>query len=347
MASRLDAARVSERASVRDALLALEKGAAEIALVVDGADRLVGTLTDGDLRRALLAGAGLDTPLGAHVQRNFTAVSPQATRAEVIDLMRARTIGQIPIVDGDGKLVGLHRLHELIGAEERTNWAVVMAGGQGQRLRPITDEIPKPMIRIAGRPILERVVLHLIGFGIRRIFLSINYLGHVIEQHFGDGSRFGCRIEYLREPRALGTGGSLSLLPEPPREPLLVMNGDLVTEAEIGAMLEFHARGGQRATVGVRRYSHTVPFGVVELDGDRIVQMEEKPRLVRLVNAGIYVLDPPLVARVPRDQELGLPSLLEGAIARGERVSAFEIQADWIDVGHRDQLKQAREGGDT
>lgn len=341
---RLEASRVALSATLRDAMWALERGATEIVLVVDHDDRLIGIFTDGDIRRALLRGATLDAPVEPHVQRTFTAVSPQASRAEVIDLMRARTIGQIPIVDDAGKLVGLHLLHEIIGAEERPNWAVIMAGGQGRRLRPITEEIPKPMIRIAGRPILERVVLHLVGFGIRRIFLSVNYLGHIIEQHFGDGSRFGCQIDYLRETKPLGTAGSLSLLPEAPTAPVLVMNGDLVTEAEIGAMLEFHATGGQRATVGVRRYSHTVPFGCVELDGERIVQMEEKPNLVRLVNAGIYVLDPALVERVAPDQELGMPTLLEQCIARDERVCAFEIQADWIDVGQRDQLRQAREG---
>ena len=323
---------------------ALERGATEIALVVDADERLVGILTDGDVRRALLSGATLDAPLADHAQPKFTAVLPRASRAEVIDLMRARRIGQIPIVDEQGKLVGLHLLHEMIGAEERRNWAVVMAGGQGKRLRPITEEIPKPMIRIAGRPILERVVLHLVGFGIRRIFLSVNYLPHVIEQHFGDGSRLGCRIEYLREDKPLGTAGALALLPEKPTDPLLVMNGDLVTEAEIGAMLEFHARGGQHATVGVRRYSHTVPFGCVELDGERIIQMEEKPSMVRLVNAGIYVLAPELVGRVQPGQEIGMPTLLDGCLERDEKVCAFEIHADWIDVGQRDQLRRAREG---
>jgi dTDP-glucose pyrophosphorylase len=344
MRKQLDASRVGVDATLRDAMWSLERGAAEIALVIDDDNRLVGTLTDGDVRRALLAGGSLDAPLLPFVQRTFTAVTPQAGRAEVIDLMRARTIAQIPIVDDDGRLLGLHLLHEIIGAEERPNWAVVMAGGKGKRLRPLTEDIPKPMLRVAGRPILERVVLHLVGFGIRRIFLSVNYLAHVIEQHFGDGRRFGCRIEYLRESQPLGTGGALSLLPEPPKDPLLIMNGDLVTEADVGAMLAFHGQGGQRATVGVRRYSHTVPFGCVELDGERIVQMEEKPNLTRLVNAGIYVLDAELLTRVPRQQEFGLPTLLEQCIERGERVSAFEIEADWIDVGQRDQLKQAQEG---
>jgi dTDP-glucose pyrophosphorylase len=326
-----------------DAMWAVERGAAEVALIVDDEDRLIGILTDGDIRRALLQGASLDAPLEPHAQRNFTSVLPQASRAEVIDLMRARTFGQIPIVDERGKLVGLHLLSEIIGSEVRPNWAVIMAGGKGTRLRPITEQLPKPMLRVAGRPILERIVLHLVGCGIRRIFLSINYLGHLIEQHFEDGSRFGCRIEYLREDRPLGTGGSLSLLPEAPKEPLLVMNGDLVTEADVGTMLRFHEDGGQKATIGVRRYLHIVPFGCVDLDGNRVTRMEEKPPIVRMVNAGIYVLDPSVVARVPKE-EISIPDVLEQCLAMGELVRAFEIETDWIDVGQRDQLKLAREG---
>jgi NDP-sugar pyrophosphorylase family protein len=281
------------------------------------------------------------------MHRAFTAVSPRAGRDEVLDLMRARSIGQIPIVDEDGRLIGLHLLHQMIGATQRSNWAVVMAGGEGRRLRPLTDTTPKPMLRVAGRPILERIVFHLVGFGFRRIFLSINYLGHRVEQHFGDGSRFGCRIEYLREDRPLGTAGALSLLPERPPEPILVMNGDLVTQADLGEMLASHVGGGQCATMAVRRYVHTVPFGCVDLDGDRVIAMEEKPQVARLVNAGIYILDPAVVAEVPKDTAVGMPTILEQRIANGGVVRAFEIKDDWIDVGQRDQLSQAQRGGDA
>lgn len=344
MRDRLARCKVHRDKRIVDAMWALDRGAAEIALVVDDRDHLVGVLTDGDIRRALLHGAALDSALAPIMQTQFTTVSPQASRDEVMDLMRSRVFGQIPIVESDGKLVGLHLLHDIIGAETRPNWAVIMAGGQGTRLRPLTDQVPKPMIRIAGRPILERIVLHLVGLGVRQIYLSINYLGHVIEQHFGDGSRFGCSVQYLREEKPMGTGGSLSLLPAP-RDPVLVMNGDLVTEADVGAMLEFHAAGGQAATLGVRRYWHVVPFGCVRLDGTKVVAIEEKPTVTRRVNTGIYVLDPKVIARVP-PEPVGMPDLLEDCLARGEEVRAFEIEADWIDVGQRDQLRQAREGND-
>jgi dTDP-glucose pyrophosphorylase len=343
VSERLDNCKIHHSKRLVDAMWTLEKGGAEIALVVDDSDRLIGTLTDGDIRRALLGQVSLDAPLAPHVQRKFTSVSPETPRADVIELMRARGIGQIPILAPDGRLIGLHLLREIVGNQERPTWAVIMAGGQGRRLFPMTATIPKPMIRVAGRPILERIVLHLVGHGIRRIFLSVHYLAHVVEEHFGDGSQFGCVIEYLREDRPLGTGGALALLPQTPSAPFLVMNGDLVTQADIGAMLDAHERGGPRATLGVRRYFHTVPFGCVEVEGDRIRHMEEKPRLSQLVNAGIYVLDPSLLARLPQG-EFGLPDLLQDCLDRGEDVRTFEIEGDWVDVGQRDQLKVAREG---
>jgi len=190
---------ISEQLTLADALRSIDQGGAGIALVIGDGGRLAGTFTDGDLRRALIRGATLDAELAAYMQRKFTFVRPEAGRAEVLDLMQARLIRQIPIVDAAGMPVGLHLLHEVIGATPRVNWAVIMAGGQGTRLRPITEHVPKPMVTVAGRPILERLVLHLVGFGVRKIYLSVNYLAHIIESHFGDGSHFGCSIEYLRE----------------------------------------------------------------------------------------------------------------------------------------------------
>ena len=197
--------------------------------------------------------------------------------------------------------------------------------------------------RVAGRPILERLVLHLVGFGIRRVFLSVNYLAEKIIDHFGDGSRFGCRIEYLRENEAMGTGGSLALLPERPIHPLMVLNGDLVTQASLSEMLEFHELGGYAATMAVRQYAHQVPFGCVTIENSCVVRIEEKPLMERIVNAGIYVLNPPLLARVPKAFYL-MTTLFEECLERKEKVGAFEIQDDWLDVGHRDQLRQAQHG---
>jgi len=342
MSESLDRCCLPPGATIREALKSLDRSATKIVLVRDSDGKLVGTLTDGDIRRALLDNATLESPFDRFVQHDFIAVSPEATRAEVLELMQAQLIEQIPILDGDRTLVGLHLLHEILGAIERPNWAVIMAGGRGRRLWPITAEVPKPMIKVAGRPILERIVLHLVGFGIRRIFLSIHYRGEIVERHFGDGSRFGCRIEYLREHQPLGTGGSLRLLPERPTEPFLVMNGDLITQADIARMLFFHSSGEHAVTVAMRPYVHIVPFGCLTIEGSRVLRMDEKPQLMQLVNAGIYVLDPEVLDRVPETQEFSMPALLESCIQQGQAVHAFEIEDEWIDVGQREQLRQAR-----
>lgn len=331
--------------TVRDALGVLDRGGVGVALVCEPDARLVGILTDGDLRRALLRGASLDSPVAPFLVRSFVRVAPGETRANVLDRMRALRISEIPIVDEAGRVVGLHLLHDMVGTQEVQSWAVVMAGGKGTRLAPLTHHLPKPMIPVAGRPILERIVLHLVGAGIRRIFLSVNYLAHMVEEHFGAGAGFGCKIEYLRETKALGTGGALSLLPEAPTAPLLVMNGDLVTQFDVQALLAKHEASGAAATVASRRYFHTVPFGCMTLDGERLTQMEEKPTFSRMVNAGIYVVSPELIGRVPRDTEYTMPALLDDCLKRGERVTAWELQDDWIDVGQREQLKQARGEG--
>jgi dTDP-glucose pyrophosphorylase len=335
---------VAATATLRDGLAALDRGAAGIALAVNADGRLVGVATDGDLRRALLRGAGLDDPLAAAVTRDFVALGRSHPRAEALDLMRARRIDAVPVVDDDGRPVGLHLLHAFIEPVARPNWAVIMAGGRGTRLRPLTDEVPKPMLRVAGRPILERIVLHLVGSGIERIFISVHYLASVIEEHFGDGHGFGAQIEYLREAEPLGTAGALGLLPAPPADPLLLLNGDLVTSVDIGALLAFHEAGGHAATVGTRRYVHAIPFGCVALEGDRVVAIEEKPAVVRQVSTGIYALEPRAVALVPRDRPSTMPELIERLLAAGERVGGFEVEDDWVDVGQREQLVRVREG---
>ena len=338
-------AQVRVSSTLRDVILALDRSALGIALVTDDAMHLQGIFTDGDVRRALIRGAALEADVATYMIREFTSVGPNAGRAEVLDLMQARRFDVVPIVDAQGRLCGCHRIHDLLGVSPRPNWAIIMAGGRGTRLGALTQDLPKPMIRIAGRPILERLVLHLVGFGIRRIFLSVNYLAHVIEDHFGNGQRFGCAIEYLREERPLGTGGALSLLPTRPTDPILVVNGDLVTQANVGAMLDAHAdpeQGETMITLATRRYFHAVPFGCIDVEGTRIVGMEEKPTLSRLINAGMYVISPKALDHVPQDAEFSMPALLADCLARNERVQSFEVADDWIDVGQKDQLKEAR-----
>lgn len=327
------------------ALEVIDKAAEGIAFICEDSGTLLGTVTDGDVRRALLKGASLTDAVGACAKTKFASVSTHASRPEVLDLMQARQLRQIPILDDQGRLEGVHLLHEVIGAKPKQNWAVIMAGGKGTRLGELTKTMPKPMLKVAGRPIIERLVYHLVGYGINRIFISTNYLAEIIENHFGDGSGFGCKIEYLRESpdEPLHTGGSLSLLPEKPTEPVFVCNGDLVTQVDLGSMFEFHHEGGYLATIGVRSYSHEVPFGCLEVNDGRVTSLVEKPTLTQLINAGMYVLSPEIIARVPR-KHYPITNLFEEALQLGDKVGAFEIVDDWIDVGQREQLKQARGG---
>ena len=342
MTSALDAYLVAEAATIRDAMAAVDRGAARIALAVDTDGRLTGVVTDGDLRRALLRGVDLKDPVAPILTRRYLSVTPGDGRAAALELMRARRIDAVPVIDADGRPAGLHLLQQFLEPVTRNNWALIMAGGQGVRLRPLTENLPKPMLAVAGRPIIERLVLHLVGFGLKRIFVAVNYLGDVIEDHLGDGSRFGARVEYLREDEPHGTAGALGLLPEPPTEPLLLLNGDLVTSADLGGLLDAHLAGGYHATIGTRRYRHTVPFGCVERDGDRVTQLDEKPTLEREVNSGIYALDPSVVARVARGRRVDTPDLIADLLAAGDPVGAFEIEDEWIDVGQREQLAAAR-----
>lgn len=342
MTAALDAYLISETATVREAMAAVDRGAASIALAVDAAGRLAGVVTDGDLRRALLGGVTLGDAVTPVMTRAYLSVGPTDDRAAVLDIMRARRIDAVPVVDGGGRPIGLHLLHQFLEPVARPNAAVIMAGGRGVRLRPLTEHVPKPMLTVAGRPIIERLVLHCVGFGIKRIFIAVNYLGDVIEAHLGDGARFGAALEYLREEEPLGTVGAIGLLPEPPGHPVLLLNGDLVTSADLGALLDAHVAGGQRATIGIRRYLHTVPFGTIERDGERVTGLDEKPTLEREVNSGIYVLDPSVVASVAPARRLDTPDLIADLLRQGEPVGAFVIEDEWIDVGQRDQLAAAR-----
>lgn len=329
-------------ATILDALRAIDAGAEAIIFVRDGSGRVIGALTDGDVRRAILGGANLESrSIPQAMRRDFISVPAEAGRAEVLDVMRARQIEQVPVLDADGRLCGLHTMRELISAAQRPNRALILAGGLGTRLYPITATLPKPMVSVAGRPILERLVLHLMSCGLRRFTLSVNYLAHMIEEHFGDGSRFGCEIEYLRESEPLGTGGSISLLDPPPELPLLVLNGDLVTQCDLGRMLDFHANGAHAATLGVRAYSVEVPFGVAEVEGSRLVGLREKPTQRMLINAGIYVFSPDTIRLAP-GRGFPITDLFQRCLERELSVGAHFLEEEWLDIGRPEELRRAR-----
>nr|WP_246211465.1 sugar phosphate nucleotidyltransferase [Phytoactinopolyspora alkaliphila] len=338
---------VTLHASIRDCLAVIDRHEVSTVFVIDGDGRLVGLVGEREIRRALVSGTDLDGSVRELAGCPTTTVTPGQGRAEVLDVMRALRLAEIPVVDRDGRIVGVHIDNEIIGPEPLDNWAVVMAGGRGTRLAPLTDDIPKPMLPVAGRPILERIVLHLVGAGIRQIFLSVNYLGSQIEDYFGDGSTYGCTIEYLREDRdrPLGTGGALGLLGEfgdGPTAPVLLMNGDLVTAFSVQDLLRCHRDRNVIATIAMTRYQHQVPFGVIEAEDERLRRIVEKPTPSWPVNAGIYVLDPDLVSRVPRGEMFPVTKLFDECLDRGESVGLWSVRDQWQDIGRPAELAQAR-----
>jgi len=333
---------ISPDASLIECMRSMDITGAGIALAVDSEFRLIGTISDGDVRKALVKGCPLDSSIANHINRNCFHVLPTVLRAEVLDIMQARRFEQVPIVDEQGKVLGLHLLHDMLGNISRPNWAVVMAGGQGVRLQPLTENIPKPMIRVAGRPILERIVLHLVSYGICRIFISVNHLAQVIEDYFKDGSKYGATIEYLHEDEPLGSGGAISLLPEIPEHPFMVMNGDLIADVNCADMIEFHSQNDFYATMGVYSYFHQVPFGCVEIHDNRLAGLEEKPVLEKMVNAGIYVLSPQAVSAIPKNTYFPITTLFEDAIKNNLVCGTFPVEKEWLDIGSPQQLRQAR-----
>jgi len=335
-------------ASIKDAMNAISSGLAGAAFALTADDVLVGVVTDGDIRRALIEGAQMSDPVAPLIQRNPTVATEKESRSGVLDLMQARSILQVPVVNAAGQLVGVHLLRELLGRVERPNVGLILAGGRGTRLQPVTDSLPKPMIPVAGTPILERVLNHLVGFGINRVVLSVGYLGEVIEDHFKDGSRFGCEITYLREDpnNPHGTGGPLASLPSLFQElsdPILVMNGDLLTQFDVAAMLNHHQQSESIATIGAFNYSHEVPYGVLNTNGSgEITAIVEKPVRQELVSGGVYVLDASIPRQVPTDAFFPMTQVLSDCIGRKERVTVWPLDEGWVDVGRPQDLARAQ-----
>jgi dTDP-glucose pyrophosphorylase len=340
---RLKNACVSIDGVLLDAMHALQNGALGIAIIKDAHDKVAGVMTDGDVRRVLINTKNLQESILPYIQQKVVSVEASVSRTEVLEIMQSRFLHQIPIIDKNGYLVGIHLLHEVLGAYERPNWALIMAGGKGTRLGEITHTTPKPMLKVAGRPILERIILHLTSYGIRKIYISVNYLYQIILDYLGDGSKYGCKITYLIEEKELGTGGAINLLPKNMQYPLIVCNGDLITQANIHEMLNFHESGNFGMTVGLSEYTHLIPYGCAEINDNRITALHEKPTISKQINAGIYVINPNITKYVPSNF-FPITSLIDKCLSNNIDVGGWKILDDWIDVGQKRELKLAQKG---
>jgi len=335
-------------ATLRDVARVIDRLASSLCMLTDDDGRLAGLITDGDLRRAMLAGATLDDPARPYATTTPQVVTAGSPRAAVLDLMQALRISAVPEVTADGIVVGLHTLSDIIGAEPLPNVAVVMAGGKGTRLGDLTKSTPKPLMTVAGRAIIEWIVLGLVGGGIREVWVSVNHLADQIEERLGDGGRLGCSIRYLREEpdNPLGTAGSLSLLreqrPDLP-DPVIVMNGDLMVEFSVAQLLEDHRRSAATVTMGVRSYQHEVPYGVVTSDEEgRVTAITEKPTVSFDINAAVYAVEPGALDLLPARRPSTMPWLVQQCLDRGLRVTAWPITTDWLDVGTPTDLARAK-----
>ena len=329
--------------TLRDAMNAMTKSRIGLALVVGPDRRLLGVVADIDIRRALLGGAELSSPVTKAMNPRPVTVPALATPEQIAAAFRSHPKSHLPIVDAAGKLKGLAALVDFATIPRRyPNRVVIMAGGVGKRLRPLTANTPKPMLRLGDKPILEHVLEQMVAAGFTHFSFTVNYLAEQIERHFGDGSRWGAEIEYVREPRPLGTAGALGLIKRPGDSPLLVLNGDILTKVDFPALLDFHRAEKGLATICVKHHEIQVPYGVVEHAGRRLTRFVEKPTQRFLVNAGIYILDPRALSCLPKRRACDMPEFLDRIRTRRRGgVACFPIPEYWLDIGGPKEFRQA------
>jgi dTDP-glucose pyrophosphorylase len=328
--------------TIQAAIHNLDQVAIKIVLVIDEDGKLEGTISDGDIRRGLLRGLTMDSPLTTVVHRNPFVVPPQMPRGSIEQLMVANKIQQIPVVDEHRKVVGLHVWDQIASPQALSNVMVIMAGGKGTRLRPHTEGCPKPLLPVNGKPMLEHIIDRAKTEGFSHFVISLHYLGHMIEEYFEDGSRFGVRIDYLREESPLGTAGALSLLSPRPSEPIVVTNGDVLTDIHYDEVLDFHLRQKAVATMAVRVHEWQHPFGVVQTEGIDIVGFEEKPVARSHINAGVYALDPSSLDELDKNSPCDMPTLFRRLQTKELRTVAYPMHEPWLDVGRPSDYKAAQ-----
>lgn len=326
------------------AISALDKGGLGIVLVTDADDVLRGTVTDGDVRRALLRHQTMDTPVSEIMCATPEVAAQNWSREKLLAAMESTRLLQLPVVDASRRVVGIETLHDMLGGRRLDNPVLLMAGGFGKRLYPLTHDCPKPMLKVGDKPILELILQGFVDAGFHRFYFSTHYLPEVIRDHFGDGSRWNVSIKYVHEKEPLGTGGALGLLPHDEIDlPTFLMNGDLLTRVDYRSLLDFHERNEGIATLCVREYESQIPYGVIQTDGHRITEIVEKPVQRFFISAGIYMLSPKLVRRIAPGERIDMPTLLEREISAGRVVNMFPVHEYWLDIGRMDDFQHAQQ----
>jgi len=338
--TKIDNAVIPSTASIFEALKIIDASSMQIAFVTKES-KLIGTITDGDIRRGLLKGLTIESSISNVYNPHPLSCHVNASDTEIKYLAIKHDIKQIPLVDDDGTLVGLKLISDLLKSQIYDNYVVLMAGGLGSRLGELTQNTPKPLLKVAQKPILHTIIENFVKSGFNNFIISVNYKAEQIKSYFKNGQNLGVNIEYIDEAKRMGTAGSLSLISQQINKPFFVMNGDILTSIDFKEMLDFHEENKPSATMGIREYENQIPFGVVNTDGKTVTSIVEKPIQTVAVSAGVYVLNPSCLSSIPRNTFYDMPTLFDKLINTKKKVSAFPITDYWIDIGHINEYEKA------
>ena len=332
---------IQATATIKEAMKVIDKNLTGGALVVNENNELVGTITDGDIRRAILRGYNINEGIEGAYHRNFKFVTEEHSKKKAKEYMLSNKIRQVPVIDKDRKLTDLYFLDDIISYDKKDNYVFILAGGLGTRLRPLTETVPKPMLTVGDKPILELIIEQFKEFGFRNFIISLNYKGELIEEYFKDGKNFDVNIEYITETKRLGTAGSIALAKEKFTKPFIVINGDILTGIDFDKFLNHHTENNFHITVGVRNYEINVPYGVLVTDNMLIESLEEKPTYNFHINGGVYAVNPETIDHIREEEVYNMTDLIEDAMNNNQKSGIYEITEYWTDIGHIDDYRKA------
>ena len=329
--------------SILEAIKHIQDSQYQICFIVDNNNCLIGSVTDGDIRRGLINGNSLDINVSKIMNTSPISISSSQSKNDANKIMISNQIKQLPVVDEENRLIGLYLIDHILDLTQKENFILIMAGGFGKRMMPLTEQIPKPMLMIGDKPILEHIIINAKAQGFKKFVISLHYLGQLISDYFGDGSNLGVSISYLHESEPLGTAGALSLIEPEPELPFIITNGDIISDINYGNFLDFHDSNKSQATMAIKKYELQNPYGVVNTKGLEIISFEEKPIHVSHVNAGMYVLNPSSLRYLRKNQPCDMPDFFNLLISKNHVVTAYPIHETWADVGRPIDLSEINE----
>ena len=339
---KIDEIKINQNASIKEALEVIDKGAIKVAVVLSDDGLLLGMLNDGDIRRALLKGMSLGDSIAGIINKHPVVANINDTKERILELANEKKLHQIPIIS-NGKLIGIQDIREFLAPKNKPNKVILMVGGLGTRLRPLTNDVPKPMLDVGNKPILHTIVENFAKYGYTDIIMCVNYKSEIIKEYFGNGDKFGVKIEYVLESKRMGTAGALSLLKKRPKDDFFVMNGDLLTNVNFEYLHEYHKDSNALASICIRKYEMQVPYGVVNVRANKVTSIEEKPTQSFFVSAGIYMFSPIVLDFIPKGVFYDMPTLFSELLKHDFPIHPFPIREYWLDIGRMDEYRRAND----